>query len=441
MQEPLGILYIASALRKAGYDVDFVDLTFADSLDVLRDKVSNADLIAMSATTALFGRAREVLEYIRAINKDVPAIIGGPHATTLPFDALKAGFDYAVIGEGEETTAELVDAIGNDKNISLIRGIAFKEKGSPKLTEPRPFIENIDAIPFPARDLLDYEKYFAAGLDTVGIMAMRGCPYNCLFCKPMQNKLFGNKIRRRSVSNVVDEIEQIQKAYGGRKLFFKDDTLTTNGAGWFEEFGDELKRRNLDIDDWVCQSRVNQVSFELLKKLKETGCRSISFGVESGSQKILNFYRKGITVEQTIKAFDMCHELGFWTHAYIMLGAPPETRDDLEMTLQLLKRIKPSSISASITTPAPGTDLYLYAEENSILNIKDYVENDYYSTKMPMKLAHLTEADLDEYKRKIDGFVFGQRIASAFSSFSELGRAVKTAMHQPAKFASFLKKI
>ena len=209
--------------------------------------------------------------------------------------------------------------------------------------------------------------------------------------------------------------------------------------GWFEEFRAELRNRGLDIN-WNCQSRVNQVSFELLKIMKECGCSGISFGVESGSQKILDFYRKGITVEQTINAFDMCHNLGLGTHAYIMLGAPIETKEDLELTLNILKRIKPYSISPSITTPAPGTDLYTYAEEKGIMEIKNYLDNDYFCTKMPMKLEHLTEKDLIEYKNKIDNFAFNQRIIQTLTSYSQFKITVKTIIQHPDKITSLIKK-
>ncbi len=439
LQEALGLLYIASALRTNGHNINFIDLTFADSPAIPDKTVLDSELILMSATTALFGRAKEVLKYIKTIDESIPSVIGGPHAAALPFDALKSGFDYAVIGEGEETIVDLVNHLENNKKMSVVKGIAFKEDGKIKLTEPRPFIQDIDSIPFPARDLLDYEKYFRNGMNTIGIMAMRGCPYNCLFCKPMQNKLFGNKIRRRSVSNVVDELEEIKSKYGNKNILFKDDTLTTNGMKWFEEFRAELRNRGLNID-WGCQSRVNTINLELLMIMKESGCSNISFGVESGSQKILDFYRKDITVEQTINAFDMCRKIGLYTHAYVMLGAPIETREDLELTIKILNRIKPYSIGTSITTPAPGTDLYTYAEENEIMEIEDYLENDYYSTNMPMKLEHLAEKDLVEYKNKINSLAVKQTINQTFSSYPQFKKAVGNLRH-PAVFIPFIKKV
>lgn len=383
IQEPLGILYIASVLRKKR-EVSLIDLTFEKKLN-FKSQILNSDLIAMSSTTAMFGKAIEVLNYIKNIDCDIPCIIGGSHSTIAPHDVLRF-FDFAVIGEGERTILELVDALKKSKPLEKIDGIAYKKDDKIKINKPRKFIENLDAIPFPARDLIDYKKYVK--YSSVGIIASRGCPFNCLFCKPMQNKLFGNITRKRSVGNVVDEIEQIKKM--SNRIMFKDDTFGYCGLKWFEEFNLEMHRRNIEIE-WECQSRVDFVNEKMLKIMKKSGCIGIAFGVESGSQKILNFYRKGITVEQIINAFDMCHKFGINTSAFIMLGAPMETKDDLNETVKLLYRINPNGIVISIVTPTVGTDLYEYAIKNRIYNVKNYNEADYYHTDMPMKLEFLNK--------------------------------------------------
>ncbi len=320
-----------------------------------------------------------------------------------------------------------------------VKGIAFRDDGNVRINEPREFIKDLDMIPIPDRSLLPYDMYLKHGMVSIGIMAMRGCPYNCLFCKPMQNKLFGKVVRRRTVENVVDEIESIQRQFGEEVLIsFKDDTFTTNSTRWFIDFGRELKKRGLSVE-WGCQSRVNQISYDLLLVMKNCGCKSIAFGVESGSQKILNYYRKGITIDQIVKAFELCHKLKIRTHAYIMLGAPIETRDDLDLTLKLINKIKPEGISQSITTPAPGTDLYTYAKEHSIFNTKDYEKMDYYHNEMPMNLEFLTREDLIEYQKKIDRYRLKRKIVLSFTSFSEFRRTIETTIKNPSKIKSFIK--
>ncbi len=362
LQEPLGILYIASFLRSKGHDVFLIDLTFSKDEEQLKKAAKESDLIGMSSTSLIFDNSKKALNIIKKSNPKIPCFLGGSHATLSPADSLNTGFDYVIIGEGELTVLKLVNSIKNKENIKNIDGIAFKENSNVVINPRKSFLENLDELPFPARGLWDYEKYFKTGTTEIGITATRGCPYNCLYCKPMVDKLFGNKVRKRSPKNVVDEIEEIAKNYshlfkGKVKLWFKDDTLTLCGLEWFKEFKNELEKRNLSID-WGSHTRVDNVNFDLLKIMKESGLSHISFGVESGSQKILNYYRKGTTPEQAIKAFKLCKELGIKTFAYFMIGAPIETRKDLEETYQLIKKIKPDGLDVFTTVPYPGNDLY-----------------------------------------------------------------------------------
>ena len=296
LQEPLGILYIASVLRNRGHFVSLFDYTFKNSLNQLEEYLLDCDIIGFSTTTALFNRATQILQWVRKIRGDIPCIIGGPHATVMPEECLEHGFNFCVIGEGEQTIIELVEAIASGPP-TTVRGIAWKEGESIQINEFQPFISDLDIIPFPARDLLDYECYFSHGLHSIGIISSRGCPYNCRFCKPMQDKLFGRKVRIRSVLNVVNEIKHVVETFEGKcnHFFFKDDTLTCNGIEWFRNFNKLLREKQLDIK-WGCQARVDRVDEELLAVMKDAGCRRITFGVESGSQRILNFYRKGITI-------------------------------------------------------------------------------------------------------------------------------------------------
>ncbi|MBS3055951.1 MAG: cobalamin-dependent protein [Candidatus Aenigmarchaeota archaeon] len=427
LQEPLGILYIASVLRKSGHDVSFIDLTFEKDFSKLNKETLDVDLIGMSSTTALFGTAKEVLKHMKSINPELKVAIGGPHPTVMTDDVLDAGFDYSVIGEGEKIILELLNGIKKGK-ISDVKGIAYRIRNKTKINKSCEFIENLDSIPFPARDMINWDEY---NISDMGLIITRGCPYNCLYCKPMQNKLFGKKIRKRSSENVADEIEEIAKIYGVKSFFFKDDTFSACGEEWIKIFGNEIEKRNLKIS-WTCQTRVNEVTEGFLKAMKDAGCRLISFGVESGSQKILNFYRKGITTEQTKEAFKLCKKVGILTHAYIMLGAPIETEEDMEMTYQLIKEIKPYSVQVSITTPAPGTDLGEYVKNQGILNIHNNLETDYYANEYPIKLQYLTPEKLKIYRKKIYRYML---FKNAFSK-----RGIITAIRNPGKAFRYMKK-
>lgn len=406
-EEPLGILSIAAVLKKADYSVSFYDLTFAKNLEILKEDILNSDLVGFSATSPLFGIAREILTFVKEINPNVKTVAGGPHPTQDPKNAVEAGFDFAVIGEGEETIIQLVKGL-SEGDCSEVNGIAYKENGDIKINNIQSFISDLDTVPLIDRKLIDYSKYH-----TFGMMATRGCPFSCFYCKPMQEKLFGNRLRKRSVLNIVDEIEQLHKIDKNKVIYFKDDTLTICSADWFKEFGTELRKRKLRVK-WGCNSRVDTVNREKLKLMKDAGCVGLSFGVESGSQKIIDFYNKGTKIEQVIDVFALCRKLKLQTMAFIMLGAPVETRQDLEETYQLVRKIKPNSWITYVTTPFPGNSLHEYAKNRGIIQIDNYIEYDNAQNSkdlnLPMQLDRLNKKDIQEYRDKINHYMIRRTI-------------------------------
>jgi anaerobic magnesium-protoporphyrin IX monomethyl ester cyclase len=393
LQEPLGLLHIGAMLRAHGDTVKFFDLA-VDAIERLDEALTDADLVGMSSSTVLFDRACLVLDRIKKKRPGLPVIIGGPHATLQPEDAVMRGFDAAVIGEGERTAVDLVEAIREGAPLHEVAGVAAKRGDGVAYGPTRGFEPDLDAFPDPDRTLIDYTKYFSKDIEFVGMMATRGCPYNCLFCKPMLDKLHGYKVRRRSQKRIAEEMSSIAKSLGYKRFLFKDDTMVLGGVEYFVEFERELASAGLGDSRWVCQARVDQVSAPLIEQMKKCGLEAIAFGVESGSQKVLDFYRKGIKVEQTIKAFDLCHEHGVGTLAFVMLGAPVETREDLEATVRLVERVRPKSLSFSITTPGPGNALHDYAIDNDVRNVTSVEGNDYQYNTDPIKLSLVTAKDL-----------------------------------------------
>jgi len=402
--EPLGVLYLASALLEAGYNVDVADLTFNHDMEGLDKKIRWADLVGISAPTPLFGTADTVLQYVKKIKPDIPSIVGGPHATANPIDALQAGFDIAVIGEGEATIVELVAALEQKKPLDTVAGIAYLHDNEIKFTAMRSFIQNLDDISFPARQFIDYSRY-----RSLGIISMRGCPYRCLYCKPVEEKLFGKKLRKRSIDNIIKELDELLDRYGSQQINFKDDTLTVNKTEWFEQLGEHYKRRNVRLA-WQCSSRVDTVDRKKLQAMKEAGCRQIFFGIESGSQRILDYYRKGITVEKIIETFALCHSVGVHPSASIMMGAPTETREDLEKTYALVKIIKPFTWHVHVTTPICGSYLYEQALADKRLTLEEGYgafapTGNMYSLNLPMKLDYLSVNDIAEYRDRINRYM------------------------------------
>ncbi len=400
-EEPLGLLYLAAVLEKAGYNVKVADLTFTRKLDGLETMARWADMVGISAPTPLFGTAAAVLRFIKKSNPDIRSVIGGPHATAAPEDVLSHGFDLAVIGEGELTLADLVETMGRGGSLEAVPGIAYRTQDGLHFTPSRPFITDLDEIPLPARQFIDYTRY-----RRLGIISMRGCPFRCLYCKPVEEKLFGKKLRKRSLEGVVEEIDMLMTSYGNRPISIKDDTLTVNKTEWFERLGEQLQRRKLRVN-WQCSSRVDTVDFNKLRAMKKAGCRQIFFGIESGSQKVLDYYHKDIKVKQIVETFARCNSVGIRSCASIMLGAPIETRQDLEKTYQLVKSIKPFNCQVHVTTPMWGSYLYDQARaENRLSSETDYSffepTGNIYRLTLPMKLDHLTAEDIAEYRDHIN---------------------------------------
>ncbi|MGB2897144.1 MAG: radical SAM protein, partial [Anaerolineales bacterium] len=208
---------------------------------------------------------------------------------------------------------------------------------------------------------------------STSIVPSRGCFGNCRFCQPTLRGLFGRKMRYRSPENVVDEILQLKHQYGIRGLFFADDEPTWNKE-WMEAFSQEMIDRKVNIR-WICPSRVDTVDLDMLQIMKRAGCIQVGFGVETGSQRVMNYYRKGTRVEQVVHAFELCRQVGIIARANIMIGAPEETAQDVQETIRLIKEIKPDLIAVSVTTPIVGTDLYHHAKLTGLLrkaSLSDY---------------------------------------------------------------------
>lgn len=407
---PLGILYIASALRSRGHRVTWLDLTHYEKMPDLEPWLRDADLAGISITSPMAQRAFEVVQRVRLIRPDIFCLAGGPHATVLPEQTLRAGFDAVVIGEGDRTILNITDRLEHQQPIDSVRGIALLRNDRVVMTEPEPFIDDLDRLPLPSRDLVDWAGYYSRSSPFDGVMASRGCPHRCLFCKPMQDRLFGKKIRYRSPRGLLEEIAAYRLIWTRHSplastgipflAMFIDDMFLSRPE-WVYSFCDEAEKSGIPFW-WGCQARVDAIREDLVKRMKDAGCRTIALGVESGSQKTLDFLRKDITVEKTRQAFDILHRLGVAAHAYILIGSPEESKEDLDATWELLRELRPTTCYVSRATPLPGSHLYEYALEHDILATRSFDENlDYYCNRAPMRLKYLTQGDLDEFEEKV----------------------------------------
>lgn len=379
----LGLGYIAAVLRENDVDVGIIDINLPRHRKNLRNLICkyDPDIIGISAMTPSYAKAQELAKISKEVS-DATVVMGGPHPTVMTEDVLKnKNIDIVVIGEGEYTFLDIVQSSESGSSLSEVKGIYYKKQGIIK-TEMRNFIQDLDELPYPARDLFDMKYYLSKVpsqiprlIPDADIIAMRGCPFRCSYCQPTLKNLFGKKIRTRNSKRVIDEMELLVNKYKVKSIGISGDSLTVNKK-WFYEFCDEIKNRGI-ITSWVISTRVNLVDRELLRRMNESGGFSITFGVESGSQRILDeVMNKGTKIEETKNAFKWCKEAGIFTMANIMIGSPTETKEDVLQTLRLIKEIEPDATSLFVTNPVPGTKLYDYSIEKGLLLEKDVTKID-----------------------------------------------------------------
>ena len=352
---PLGPLYVASYLKTKGYKVGFYDTTFAKnevdfSVYIHKNRPAIVGIYVLETTRK---NALKMIEICKSAG--IPVIVGGPDPSNEPQFYIDNGADIVVIGEGEITLSEVLELIKTgEKQIYDIEGI-YSAKGYVK---PRKFIEDIDNLPFPSRELVDFEPYFKIwkkyhGITSMHILASRGCPYNCSWCcKPV----FKNFYRQRRAENVVEEMLYIKKTYNPDQLWFVDDIFGIKEE-FISEFHKEVLKKKVKIP-FECLMRVDLINIDKLKLLKEAGCYRIWYGAESGSQKVLDKMNKKFMVEQIKNAAIITKSVGIEVGFFIMLGYPGETISDIELTRNLLKETKPDYCGTAIAYPLKGTKFY-----------------------------------------------------------------------------------
>jgi len=365
---PLGLLYLAAYLQKhSEHQVEILDcqveeLDYKEIENKIKEKNPNA--IGLTTMTFTLIDVLNIAKIVKKINPDIKIILGGPHVDIYPEETInQSHIDYLVLGEGEKPLKNLLDNINSSDNLCQIKGLVFKDKGKTINTGRAELNRDLDSLPFPARRLTPYKKYSSVLSKVNPVTTMftsRGCPYKCLFCdRPHLGKVF----RARSSKNVTDEMEECQKM-GIKEILIYDDTFTVNRQRVID-ICSEIQKRNLNIN-WDVRARVDTVDKELLKIMKDSGCQRIHYGVEAGTQKILDVLRKDITLEQAEKAFKLSHEIGIETLAYFMIGSPTETKEDILETIKFAKKINPDFTHITITTPFPSTDLYRIGLEQKI---------------------------------------------------------------------------
>ncbi|MFZ2153317.1 MAG: radical SAM protein [Microgenomates group bacterium] len=373
---PLGIANVSAYLNKQKITTKQVDLRLLPDFNALKKILlqRKPTMIGFSQLTTEADLIDNLVEQVNTLLPKTKLIIGGPHPSVLPRESASIPHILAAVyGEGEITAYNLFKSFQQHTPLSKIKGIAYRHKsGEIILNPPQEFIKNLDILPFPDRHILNSGDYFSQAYDLffpmkypyANIFVSRGCPAMCTMCQPTIDKLFGRPFRFRSAKNVITEIKMLIKKYHVQSIIFWDDTLTANKK-WMEEFTSLIVAEKLNFD-WWCYSRVNYINPEVLKIVKQAGCKMICFGIESGSDRILKVINKGTNAAQNEYAINQCHKYGILANANMMIGMPTETLDDVIMTDQLLARTKPDIVWASVLSPLPGTylgDAFMRSDE------------------------------------------------------------------------------
>jgi anaerobic magnesium-protoporphyrin IX monomethyl ester cyclase len=393
---PLGLTYVAAALEQAGFQVELIDnYMLKKPLDYIKSEAKRLkpDIVGITCGSVTYQPCIETAKAIKEVLPSCKIVVGGWHPSYLPETMLEhPEIDYVVMGEGEKAIVELANSItkGDTASIPKIAGVAYRSNGKIVRNEPV-LIKDLDTVPFPARHLLPLDLYLrkmefleASPVDTMNVI--RGCPYNCAFCDT--KGIWGSRCRSFSPSRIVEEIEHLVDKYGTRGLYFIGDNFTINKKRTIE-LCNELKSSGLDVE-WICDTRADLVSRDLLKEMRSAGCRTIWFGVESGSPRILKKLNKNVSIEQTVKAFKLCREEDINISCSLMMGIPGETLNDIKATFNLAKKLNPDWIHFNIFVAYPRSSLYDEVIENKLYdkleNFVAYVKTDQFNYDSLLKL-------------------------------------------------------
>lgn len=371
---PYSLLQIASILRQDGHNVSLIDANGDDvSLGDVKHELSRRvfDVLLFRFTPTTFDWDMKVADHAKTENERVWTVGICFTLTSLPRQVLNEApsLDIYVTGEYEAVTPLLVQSLDDGVDLTEVGGIAYRENGTIRANTESPTIDSYDSLPLPAYDLLDgLDPYFIntrAGRPFTILYSSKGCPFDCVFCT-----VAGTRYRRRSAESVLAELRYLKENYGIRTVSFFDETFTLDKKR-VVDLAAGITRESLDVI-WYCNTRVNLVDVELLRIMKEAGCRGISYGIESGSDMILRRASKGITVEQGKNAIRWAKKLGIKTYCSFIFGLPGENWRTVQDTIDFVGETLPTSAQFNVCVPYPGTALWDSLQKNETSNRIDW---------------------------------------------------------------------
>jgi len=374
---PVGLGYISSVLLEHNYDVSILD-SQKESLNIEKSlrkiKEMRPDVLGISILTSNYGNAKEIVKRVKQSNPSTKIVLGGPHPTALPEASLKeTGADFLIRGEGEYTFLKLIEFLDKGQgDLSSIENLCYREDGQIRV-KPNTFqIKDLDEIPFPAWDLMPPKEYpvnphqfFFRKYPIAPIITSRGCPFACTFCAT--SFLFGKELRRRSPKKVVDEIELLVNKYNVKEIHFEDDNFTLLKEHT-EDICQEIIGRKIKIA-WQCPNgiRADTIDEDLIHLMKKSGCYRLSFGIESGSQEILDRTGKKLNLDNVSEVIRMVKDQDIQVQGFFILGLPGETEETIIKTLKLIKGLALDLVDIALLVDLPGSNLF-----NEKYSLEDY---------------------------------------------------------------------
>ena len=402
----LGLAYVASSLESNGYEVEILDqMVERLSSEEVCERIQqiSAEIIGFTCNTVQYGFVEETLKHLLNVKrkKRIKIIVGGVHARIRPMECMNLpGVDFVIKGEGENTIVELLQYIDDASKYRDVRGIFYRDEKDQIIETPdRPFLENLDELPFPSRRLFPKPHWLnSVGIYETTIQATRGCPFDCVYCA--SPKLWKRKVRFRSTKNVVDEMEEILKEFPDIKSFeFVDDTFTLKKE-YVMSLCDEMLKRKLKVK-FQAETRADFLTADTISKMKRAGLYWIQIGLESGNREVLRKAKKKIDLEQVKRAVRLVKSNRVYVELLCQVGLPGETKETAGQTIKFAQGLSPDSVCFQLTTPFPGSELCEQATRWGRVTTYNYNE---YLTILPPKFIpqDMTEKELIEMKHYAD---------------------------------------
>ena len=406
---PSGLGYVARSLRDAGHEVSVLEINAhrypPDRVERLIRGLSY-DVVGIGAMVTRYSYIKWLTPLLKARNPGAKVIVGGGIASSIP-ELLLGGTetDIACLGEGEVTARGLLRALEDSSDLEQVPGICYRRNGEMVRTAPREQVASLDDIPFPAYELFPMEIYLhhdtqsivPLAAPNISMITSRGCPYRCTFC----HRVIRGKTRFRSADNILAEVRMLKDSYGVKGIFFHDELTITNKRLTYE-LCDRLLAEGVGVE-WACSVRANLVDRELMARMRQAGCVYVTYGIESGSQRMLDQMKKGTTVEQNREAWQVIRESGIACSPSFILGMPSETEETVRETVDFVAQAGIKPFTFFFATPYPGTELYEEARAmGRIADEESFIEELDDATKFVVNLTALSDDELVRLKKEAE---------------------------------------